>query len=43
MSILLTNLEVNYDGWRVELPSEDTPTEEEEKVEKEDTVSHANK
>ena len=36
MSILLTNLDINYDGWRAELPSEEGENEgnkeEQEKV-----------
>ena len=30
MSIILTNLQINYDGWKAELPPEETSKEEEE-------------
>ena len=33
MSIILTNLQINYDGWKAELPPEEEEAKEEEKVE----------
>ncbi len=34
MSIILTNLQINYDGWKAELPPEDREPEGKEEKEK---------
>ena len=33
MSIILTNLQVNFEGWKAELPKEEEPSKEEGKAE----------
>ncbi len=40
MSILLTNLDVNYDGWRAELPIEEGENEGNKEEEEEEKVCY---